>query len=144
MKHKQLKFILIAIFFASFTAQAQNPINWSEKELMEPAALAKIITDKKELPLIISVGPGALIPGSVDAGPANDAANLEGFKKSLADKNKDTKVVVYCGCCPFAQCPNVRPAIKALKDAGFTNYYLLNLPKNLKTDWIDKGYPTVQ
>jgi len=23
----------------------------------------------------------------------------------------------------------------------FTNYYLLNLPHNLKQDWIDKGYP---
>ena len=57
---------------------------------------------------------------------------------------KDTKVVVYCGCCPFEHCPNVRPAIDVLKEMKFTNYYLLNLSHNLKTDWIDKGYPTAK
>jgi hypothetical protein len=38
----------------------------------------------------------------------------------------------------------VRPAIAALKTLQFSNYKLLNLPKNLKADWIDKGYPTVK
>jgi hypothetical protein len=26
----------------------------------------------------------------------------------------------------------------------FTNYHLLNLPHNIKTDWISKGYPQVK
>jgi thiosulfate/3-mercaptopyruvate sulfurtransferase len=26
----------------------------------------------------------------------------------------------------------------------FTNYKLLNLSHNVKTDWLDKGYPTAQ
>jgi hypothetical protein len=26
----------------------------------------------------------------------------------------------------------------------FTNYRLLDLPHNIKKDWIDKGYPTVK
>ncbi len=144
-----MKKIKVFLFFAiallsSNVLLAQNPPNWTEKELMEPAALAKAIQDKKDIPLIVSIGPGALIPHSTDIGPANDTANLEAFKKELSGKDKNAKVVVYCGCCPFAKCPNVRPAIAALKDAGFTNYALLNLKTNLKTDWIDKGYPTVK
>jgi hypothetical protein len=50
-------------------------------------------------------------------------------------------VVIYCGCCPFAKCPNVRPAFSTLLGMGFKNPRLLNLSHNLKADWIDKGYP---
>lgn len=135
---------LLAFFFSALAANAQNPINWTEKQLMEPATLAKAIEAKKDVPLMVSVGPGALIPNSVDIGPGNEAENIAELKQLLATKKKRDKVVVYCGCCPFAKCPNVRPAIAALKDAGFTNYYLLNLKTNLKTDWIDKGYPTIK
>lgn len=112
--------------------------------MMEPAALATVLKENSKVPLIVSVGPGALIPNSVDIGPGSDEENIAAFGKLLSGKKKEDKIVVYCGCCPFAQCPNVRPAIQALKDGGFTNYYLLNIPKNLKTDWIDKGYPTVK
>jgi hypothetical protein len=38
----------------------------------------------------------------------------------------------------------VRPAIDALKEMKFTNYYLLDLPNNIKKDWIDKGYPVAK
>lgn len=141
---KKLSTLFICLLGSMFAANAQKPINWTEKELMEPAALAAILKANSQLPLIVSVGPGALIPNSVDIGPASDAANIQAFNKLLAAKHKEEKIVVYCGCCPFAQCPNVRPAIQALKDGGFTNYYLLNIPKNLKTDWIDKGYPTTK
>ena len=50
-------------------------------------------------------------------------------------------VVVYCGCCPFEHCPNIRPAMAVLKEMNFTDYYLLNLLRNIKINWIDKGYP---
>lgn len=138
---------LIAAAFtllASVTVKAQNPINWTDRQLMEPATLAQTMEAKKDVPLIISMGPGALIPNSVDIGPGNEAENITELKTLLAAKKKNDKVVVYCGCCPFDRCPNVRPAIAALKEAGFTNYYLLNLKTNLKTDWIDKGYPTTK
>jgi hypothetical protein len=49
--------------------------------------------------------------------------------------------VVYCGCCPYEHCPNVRPAVAVLKEMKFTNFKLLNLEKNIKTDWLDKGFP---
>ena len=141
---KKNSVLFIATVFAALSTQAQKPINWTEKQLMEPAALATVLKENSKLPLIVSVGPGALIPNSVDIGPGSDEENIAAFGKLLSGKKKEDKIVVYCGCCPFAQCPNVRPAIQALKDGGFTNYYLLNIPKNLKTDWIDKGYPTVK
>jgi rhodanese-related sulfurtransferase len=72
---------------------------------------------------------------------AKEEESLDTLKSKLAALPKDTKVVIYCGCCPFEHCPNVRPAIAVLKDMKFTNYQLLNLPHNIKTDWIDKGYP---
>jgi thiosulfate/3-mercaptopyruvate sulfurtransferase len=54
---------------------------------------------------------------------------------------KDADIVIYCGCCPFKDCPNIRPAFNLLKEMNYTNTKLLNLPHNLKTDWADKGYP---
>lgn len=124
--------------------QAQNPVNWTDKQLMEPADLAQAITGKKNLPHIICIGPGATIPGSVNVGMVNTTEGVNELKGYLKTLQKDQKIVVYCGCCPFEHCPNARPAITALKEMKFTNYYLLNLPHNLKTDWISKGYPTTK
>ena len=50
-------------------------------------------------------------------------------------------MIIYCGCCPFRRCPNVRPAFELLKKMKFTNAKLLNLPTSLNDDWISKGYP---
>lgn len=123
---------------------AQNPENWTSKQLIQPAELAEKITADKDVPVILSVGPGAIIPHSIDIGMAKDQENMDKLKKELATLSTDTKVVIYCGCCPFEHCPNVRPAINALKEMKFTNYQLLNLPHNIKTDWIDKGYPVTK
>ncbi len=120
---------------------AQNPINWTADQLMQPSTLVKNIKQHKDVPVILCIGPGAVIPGSVNIGPVHDAAGIEAFKKVIDSLPKNTAIVIYCGCCPFEHCPNVRPAITALKEAGFTNYKLLNLEHNVKADWIDKGYP---
>lgn len=112
--------------------------------MLQPSVLAKALADNKNLPLIYSVGPGALIPHSVAVGIANDSSHLMAFKKKLSGVAKEASIVVYCGCCPFEHCPNVRPAMAALKEMQFTNYKLLNLSHNLKADWIDKGYPVVK
>jgi hypothetical protein len=132
--------VLIAVL-AAFIVLAQNPINWTSKQLMEPATLASTLKSGKNIPVILSVGPGAVIPHSTDIGMVKDGENLAKFKSVLSGLSKNTKVVVYCGCCPFERCPNVRPAIAALKEMKFTNYYLLNIPTSIKKDWIDKGYP---
>jgi rhodanese-related sulfurtransferase len=83
----------------------------------------------------------AVIKGSIDIGPVMIPENLNILKQKLNKLPKNTQVVVYCGCCPFSRCPNVRPAMQLLKDMQFTNYKLLNLPDNIKVDWIDKNYP---
>jgi thiosulfate/3-mercaptopyruvate sulfurtransferase len=140
--NKILKLALIVLFtVCGFYILAQNPVNWSDKQLMEPSTLATTLKAGKNIPTIISVGPGAIIPNSVDIGTMKETANLQKLKDQLSKLPKNTKIVVYCGCCPFEHCPNVRPAIAALKEMKFTNYFLLNIPKNIKTDWIDKGYP---
>lgn len=136
-------FILSVMLLGGMNAGAQKPVNWTSKQLMEPSELAQAIKNKKELPVLISVGPSPIIPHSIDMGMASEKENLEKLNKELRKLPRKTKIVVYCGCCPFEHCPNVRPAIDALKKMKFTNYYLLNLPDNIKIDWINKGYPVL-
>jgi thiosulfate/3-mercaptopyruvate sulfurtransferase len=115
---------------------------WTPEQLMAPAALAAIINNPAaKKPVIICVGPGALIKGSVDVGPAKEKENLEKLRKELNLLSKDSDIVIYCGCCPFDHCPNVRPAFTLLNEMKFTNTHLLNLEHNIRTDWVDKGYP---
>ena len=136
-------FLLILILGTGFRSLAQNPPNWTADQLIEPSELAKNLKSNKNLPIIFSVGPGALIPNSIDLGPAKDEENLKKLKEHLKKLPRNKRVVIYCGCCPFEHCPNVRPAIQLLNKMKFTNFRLLDLPKNIKADWIDKGYPTV-
>ncbi|MBD2754053.1 rhodanese-like domain-containing protein [Spirosoma validum] len=122
----------------------KNAEPWRPDQLMEPADLATVITssDAKK-PLIISIGPAATIKTSVGVGPANEAENVAKLEKLLSKEPKNRDIVIYCGCCPFAKCPNVRPAFTKLNEMGFKNHKLLNIAKNLKTDWLDKGYPAI-
>jgi len=144
MKKLYVIVLLFSLLQFSFESQAQKPENWTSSQLFDPSDLAMIINSKKDLPLIISVGPGAIIPNSIDIGAVNDPEALKKLKSYLAKKSTNKKIVIYCGCCPFDHCPNVRPAIEVLKEMKFSNYYLLNLPHNIKIDWIDKGYPTLK
>lgn len=136
--------LLIAIpvlFFQSCTTPVSGE-PWTEAQLLEPDALAKTINDSAAIkPVIICIGPGAAIKGSIETGPAGEAEHLSQLKQLLLPLKKDTPIVVYCGCCPFANCPNIRPAFQLLNEQQFTQHKLLNLRQNLRTDWIDKGYP---
>lgn len=119
-----------------------GPEPWTADQLMSPADLAAIINDPNgKKPVIICVGPGALIKGSIDNGPVKEKENLQKLRKRLNDLPKNTNIVIYCGCCPFEHCPNIRPAFSQLNEMKFSNAHLLNLQHNIKTDWIEKGYP---
>ncbi len=136
--------IIFLLIISCLQSKGQKPENWTADQLLEPSALAKTLQSKKDIPVIYSVGPGAVIPRSIDMGMANDSTNLERFKQAISKLPKATNIVVYCGCCPFDHCPNVWPAIDVLHKMKFTNYHLLNLPHNIKSDWISKGYPVTK
>lgn len=133
--------LTVGISIRSF-GQITNTEPWTENQLMPPAELAKAINDINTHQLIVfSIGPGAIVKGSIDVGAAKEKDNLKNLKHQLSKLPKDTAIVIYCGCCPFQHCPNIRPAFELLNKMKFTNHKLLNLPKNIKVDWIDKGYP---
>lgn len=134
--------LLVFLMITGLSACGQSkPENWTAAQLEQPETLSRQLKENKNLPVIICVGPGAIIPHSLNARAMNGSGGPENFKKIISRLEKDERIVIYCGCCPFEHCPNVRPAIDLLKSGGFTNYRLLNLPKNINADWISKGYP---
>src|SRR5690242_15425739 len=75
-----------------------NEEPWTAKQLLAPADLATIITDSTaKLPVILSVGPGAIIKNSIDIGPVKE--NMEKLKEELEKLPRDANIVIYCGCC---------------------------------------------
>lgn len=143
---KRLRLLLTGLLIIGISVnsigQIRNTEPWTEKQLMPPAEMAKLINDSNaHQPIVFSIGPGAIVKGSIDIGPAKEKDNLKTLKRQLSKLPKDTTIVIYCGCCPFQHCPNIRPAFELLNKMKFTNHKLLNLPKNIKVDWIDKGFP---
>jgi hypothetical protein len=137
-------FALLTILFINITLtlSAQTGEPWTSKDLLEPAALAGMLgKPKAQQPVIYNIGPVADIQGAINIGSTASKANLEKLGKALASVPKNKMVVIYCGCCPFRNCPNIRPAFSLLKERGYTNAKLLNLKQNLKVDWTDYGYP---
>jgi len=112
--------------------------------LIQPKEFAAQLSAK---PAIFHVGFNTLyrngkhIPGSVYAGPGARAEGLDALKAAVEKLPKDREIVIYCGCCPWDHCPNIRPAFALLHDLGFTHVKALYIAANLKTNWIDPGYP---
>ena len=147
---KRLAITLCVICYAVLTNAQVTPYKqptlapeiWTESDLMQPAELASVINDPHAAkPLIYNIGVTENIEGAIKLGAASEKGNLKLLRNALSKVPVSATVVVYCGCCPFAKCPNIRPAFTMLKDMGFINAKLLNLSTNLKTDWINKGYP---
>lgn len=136
--HSKLFLFLFLLLPTGAFLQPTDP--WTPGQLMAPADLAARIRSGTE-PLVICVGPSGLIKGSIEAGPAREAANLDKLKALLDKADRNREVVIYCGCCPFVHCPNVRPAFNLLIAMHFTHPRLLDLSHNIKTDWLDHSYP---
>ncbi|HEY4110806.1 rhodanese-like domain-containing protein [Puia sp.] len=139
--NKSIFFVLIAVvvIVSAFSRQTDP---WTPAQLLEPADLAaQIGHPAAHPPLVICVGPSGIIKGSVETGPARDKENLAKLRTLLAKEDRNREVILYCGCCPFDHCPNVRPAFSLLTEMKFQHARLLNLSHNIKTDWIDHGYP---
>jgi thiosulfate/3-mercaptopyruvate sulfurtransferase len=121
---------------------------WTSAESMQAADLVREIGDTKNgnAPTIIYVGfrtlfEGGHIPGAVFHGTASTEKGLAEWKGWVSTLPRSTNVVIYCGCCPFVRCPNIRPAYKTLHEMGFTHVRVLILPTSFAADWVDKGYP---
>src|SRR5262249_33240160 len=126
--------------------EATPPDPWRPTDLIEPAAVAARLASGKAQPKIFYVGfpilyRSAHIPGAAFAGPASKRDALEQLKQTAAKLPRDQELIVYCGCCPWDHCPNVRPAFRALHEMGFTRLKLMSVPTNMATDWIAKNYP---
>jgi thiosulfate/3-mercaptopyruvate sulfurtransferase len=118
----------------------------AEITTLEPKDLAAQLQAKGDRPALVHVGfqtlyRGKHIPQSIYAGPASRADGLEALKKAVANLPRDRELVVYCGCCPWDMCPNIKPAMEALRQMGFTKVKALMIAKNFQTDWADHGYP---
>ena len=121
---------------------------WSAAQLIEPADFARELSSKKpdSRPTIVYVGfrtlfEGGHIPGATFHGTASTEAGLAGLKAWAASLPRNTDVVLYCGCCPFDRCPNVRPAFALFRDLGFTRLRVLALRTSFAADWAEKNYP---
>ncbi len=105
-----------------------------------PAALVSVRA------IVICVGfhtlfAGGHIPGASFHGSTSTQQGFADLKKWADSLPRSVNLVIYCGCCPFDKCPNIRPAYTALSNMGFNKLRVLVLPTNFATDWVDKGYP---
>jgi len=118
--------------------------------LINPDELVKIIqSSTAEKPLMIQVGSHVLyaqahIPGSEYIGPASSDSGLQQLRKRVDPLPRAKFIILYCGCCPWSHCPNVKPADDALRAMGFSHVKVLYIAGNFGLDWVDKGYPTAK
>jgi thiosulfate/3-mercaptopyruvate sulfurtransferase len=147
-----IRALMTALFLTMFASvnveAADNAWPISSSDLVTAAQLnSQLPAVKAGKIVLIQVGFRYLyhighIPGSQYAGAA--AEDLGALKKLVSKLARNQQIVIYCGCCPSRFCPNIRPAYQALKEMGFTNFKVLDIPERLGDDWTAKGYPIVK
>ena len=121
---------------------------WSPTELILPADLLKEINGPAgSKPLVICVGfdflyQSAHVPGALLYGPGREPSGIKALEDAAKTWPHNRDIVVYCGCCPMKQCPNLRPAFRSLKDMGFNNIRVLDIEHDFRQDWLQKGFAT--
>jgi len=127
--------------------EKQSPEPWTPAQIVQAGALAHELGDKNGVaPTVVYVGfhtlfAGGHIPGATFQGPASTEKGLASLKKWAEGLPRTTNLVIYCGCCPFEKCPNVRPAFMALSSMGFKKLRVLVLPTSFAADWANKEFP---
>jgi rhodanese-related sulfurtransferase len=133
------------LLLATLCLCQESSTPWRESELIEPAALAKALASNNQPTVICVAFPvlyrGKRIPHAIFAGPGSKPEGMSMLKTAAASLSKDQSIVIYCGCCPMEKCPNVRPAYAALKQMGFKNVRVLDIPTSMHVDWFSHGYP---
>ncbi len=138
---------VIFVWCCTMTLRAgEDP--WQPGDIIKPEELAgDLASPGAGKPVILQVGVQVLyrnghIPGSKYAGPGWSPAGIQKLLAEVTRLPRTTAIVLYCGCCPWGDCPNVRPSLEALQKLGFKNAKVLYLPTNFQQDWARKGYPT--
>jgi thiosulfate/3-mercaptopyruvate sulfurtransferase len=150
--HAKLVFTVLAIAFFSVAQAAGQASAIPATRLINPEDLVKLLQTSGKgnaKPLMIQVGSHVLfaqahIAGSEYIGPASSENGLQQLRKRVEPLPRDKFIVLYCGCCPWGHCPNVKPADDALHAMGFTNVKVLYISNNFGTDWVEKGYPVAK
>lgn len=153
--------VLLAVFCAIIHAQTASALSQTAPassveaaipaaELLQPKELVQLLrSSSAKKPMILQVGSHVLyaeahIPGSEYAGAAGQGAGLRALQHRVKGLKRDAFLVIYCGCCPWDKCPNIRPAYQQLRALGFTHVKVLYLADNFGIDWVHKGYPVAQ
>jgi hypothetical protein len=130
--------------------QAEAELAPGSAQLISPQDLVKILRSANAgKPLILNVGPHLIylqahIPGAEYIGSSSDSRGIEQLRARVKSLPRDRFIVLYCGCCPWNHCPNVRPAYRELHTMKFTNVRVLFIAENFGSDWVYKGYPSVK
>jgi len=117
---------------------------------MQPEELAKVIQSTTgQKPVVLYVGPRtfyvqAHISGAEYIGPTSKPDGLDKLRARAKSLARESVVVIYCGCCPWEHCPNIRPAYAELEKMGFQKLRVLYLTNSFGTNWVDKGYPVAK
>jgi thiosulfate/3-mercaptopyruvate sulfurtransferase len=142
--------LLAALLLATLSALAYQASSIPSSQLLNPDELVKVLQSSAgKKPLVIQVGSHVLytqahIPGSEYIGPASSESGLQSLRKRVEPLPRNKFIVIYCGCCPWSHCPNIKPADDALRALGFTKVKVLYIADNFGANWVDKGYPTAK
>jgi rhodanese-related sulfurtransferase len=142
--------LIVMLLSGPALAAPQSASSIPKADLMQPADLAaKLKSASTPKPLLLHVGfhilyTQAHIPGSEYVGPTSEEAGLQLLRSRVAKLPKDTSIVIYCGCCPWSDCPNIAAAYDALHALGFKQVKALYIADNFGTDWINHGYPVAK
>ncbi len=150
--------LALILLFATPAAAAGPPVTKGTArpdsipaaDLIQPDDLARLLAGPAaERPTLLHVGfegfyKGGHIPGSRYAGPASKPDGLAALTRALKPLRRQTPIVLYCGCCPWSDCPNVRPAYRTARALGFRHVRVLEIAKTFKQDWIDRKLPVAE
>jgi rhodanese-related sulfurtransferase len=147
LKTALMKALVVAVFSSIVVMAADKPDAIAPTDLITTSQLNNQLAAVNSGKIVlIHVGFHTMygmahIPGSKYVGAASQAEGLAALQKLVASLPRNQQIVIYCGCCPWSHCPNIRPAFATLKEMGFTNLKALYIPQRFGDDWTAKGYP---
>ncbi len=136
------------IVHAQQPATPQTDTAIPPEAMLQPAELVQMLNTSPK-PLVLQTGSHVLyaeahIPGAEYAGPAGKSEGIEALRARVSGLSKDSLIVIYCGCCPWVRCPNIRPAYEELRKLGFTNVKALYIAAKFRDGLGRQGLPGCQ